>query len=158
MSSTSKPKDANAPVDSFDAWAEAATHTILCPSGVRVGIRIPDLAALIEGGELPQHLLDAALKAAGQTPSGDEKKVTVEDVKREMEFTNFIVYKTVVKPDISLEQAARIPAEDKELIASIALRLRDYDAEYAHIGGLDTSEKFRRFRRLGEFDTSVEGL
>lgn len=151
-------KDPNAPLDTFDAWEEAAFHTILCPSGVRVGIRIPDLAALIEGGDLPQHLLDAALKAAGQTSSADQKEITVDDVRRELEFTNFLVAKTVVKPDISIEQAAKIPAEDKELIAQIALRLRDYDAEYAHIGGLDTSEKYRRFRRLGEFDSSVEGL
>jgi len=149
--------DPNAPVETLDAWFDAGFHTVVCPTGTRVGIRIPDLAAIIEGGELPQHLLDAALSAASQQATPESEGVTVEDIKREMEFTNFLVSKTVVKPEVTAEQASRIPTEDKEMIASIALRLRDLDAEGSHISGLDKSEKFRRFRGLGEFEPTVEG-
>lgn len=148
----------NSPVESLDQWVSAGFHTVMCPSGIRVGIRIPDLAALIEGGELPQHLLDAALMAAGQRGPAEDKEIDVEDIKREREFTNFLVSTTVVKPEITPEQAATLPVEDREMIAAIALRMRVFDAEGSHIGGLDSSEKFRRFHKLGEFESPLEGL
>lgn len=151
-------KQDNNLVDSVDAWADLASHSVVCPTGARVTIKIPDLAGIIEGGELPQNLLDAALAAAGsQTDDDKKKKVTVEDIKRDRQFTHFLVAKTLVAPSVTPEQAERIPVEDKEMIAAIALRLRDLDAEGSHISGLEKSEKFRRFRGLGEFEPTVEG-
>jgi hypothetical protein len=145
-------------VKNLDAWSNSGYHEVVCPSTVVVGIRIPDLAAIIEGGELPQHLVDAALKAAGATSAvSDAPEITVEDIKREREFTNFLVAKTVEEPALTPEDVSRIPVEDKEMIAAIALRLRDLDAEGSHISGLDKSEKFRKFRGLGEFEPTVEG-
>lgn len=144
-------------VDSLDAWNSAGVHNILCPSGVRVDIRIPDLAALIEGGDLPQHLLDAALGVANKLARGEQPKPSKDMVAKEREFNDFLVATTVVKPKLTIDQAAQVPFEDKELIVAIATRQRDMDAEYEQIGGLTKSEKYRRFRKLGEFDPALEG-
>ena len=149
--------EARKPTRSLSAWSKAAVHTITLPSSTVVEIRIPDLAGLIEGGELPQHLLSAALKAAGNQAAGEESEITVEDIRREREFTNFLVAKTVVSPELTPETATQVPTEDREMIAAIALRLRDLDAEGSHISGLDSSEKFRKFRGLGEFEPTLEG-
>jgi hypothetical protein len=137
------------------AWKKAAQHDVLCPSGVIVGIRIPDLPALVETGDIPQHLLDAALGAASagesQTPSKDM-------IVQQREFTDLVVGLTVVEPKLTEADIVSIPYEDKDFIVAIATRQRDLDAEGKHIAGLDKSERFRRFRRLGEFDETVEGL
>lgn len=136
-------------------WTEAAQHYPLLPSGVRVGIRIPDLPAMIETGEIPQHLLDAALGVAN---TGEDAKPTKELIIQQREFTDLLVQKSVVEPALSDEDVKKVPFEDKEMIVAFATRQRDIDAEGAHIAGLDTSSKFRRFRRLGEFDSDVAGL
>ena len=135
------------------AWKKAASHYPLLPSGVRVGIRIPDLPALIETGQIPQHLLEVALGVA----AGDTKP-SVDLVKSQREFTDKVVQLTVVEPKLTDEDLAEIPFEDKDFIVAVATRQRDLDAEGEHLAGLTKSEKFRRFRRLGEFDEDVAGL
>lgn len=144
-------------VKSVQDWVKAGSHEILCPSGTRIKIRIPDLAAIIEGGDLPQHLIDAALGVANKLSRGEAQKPTKELIAQEREFTDYLVAKTVVEPDLTPEQAREVPYEDKDMIVSIATRQRDLDAEGEHISGLTKSEKFRRFRGLGEFNSSVEG-
>lgn len=138
---------------SLDQWVAAAEHYPLLPSGVRVGIRIPDLAALIEAGEIPQHLIETALGVIN-----DDVKPSVEMVKQQKEFTDVVVLKTVIEPKLSPDDVSKIPTEDKDMIVAWATRARDLDAEGEHIAGLTKSEKFRRFRGLGEFDTDVAGL
>lgn len=136
------------------AWKKAASHYPLLPSGVRVGIRIPDLPALIEAGQIPQHLLDVALGIA----AGEDEKPSVELIKTQREFTDKLVQLTVVEPTLSEDDLKEIPFEDKDFIVSVATRQRDLDAEGEHLAGLTKSDKFRRFRRLGEFDSDVAGL
>lgn len=137
-------------------WAKKADHEILCPSGARVKIRIPDLAAIIEGGDLPQHLLDAALGVANKLSRGEPERPTKELIAQEREFTDFLVATTVTEPKLTPDDARGVPYEDKEMIIAIATRQRDLDAEGEHIAGLTKSEKFRRFRGLGEFNASLE--
>jgi hypothetical protein len=144
-------------VEGIDDWGKIGEHEVLCPSGAKVTIRIPDLAAVIESGELPQHLLDAALGVAAKITKGKQQEPTKELIAKEREFTDFLVALTVIKPDLTPDQARRVPYEDKEMIVAIATRQRDMDAGYNHIAGLDRSEKFRRFRRIGEFDPALEG-
>jgi hypothetical protein len=139
---------------SLSAWKKAASHYPLLPSGVRVGIRIPDLPALIEAGQIPQHLLDVALGLA----SGEDQKPSIELVKSQREFTDTLVALTVVEPKLSEADLAEIPFEDKDFIVAVATRQRDLDAEGEHLAGLTKSEKFRKFRRLGEFDEDVASL
>lgn len=135
-------------------WKKAAVHNVLLPSGVRVEIKIPDLPSLIETGQFPQHLLDAAI---GLAAKGDSGIATREDVVKQREFTDKVVELTVVNPKLSAEDIAEIPFEDKEMLVALATRARDLDAEGEHIAGLTNSEKFRRFRGLGGVDSDVEG-
>lgn len=134
-------------------WKKAAVHYPLCPSGVRIGIRIPDLPALIEAGEIPQHLLELALGAA----TGKQPEPSVELAKQLREYTDALTMRTVVDPVLKEADLVDIPYEDKEFIVAVATRQRDIDAEGEHIAGLSKSERFRRFRGLGEFDPTLEG-
>jgi hypothetical protein len=137
-------------------WKKAGLHYPLLPSGERVGIRIPDLAQMIESGDIPQHLLDAALEAAQPNPNPEPP--TKEKILQQHEWTKALVLMSVVEPKLSDSDYKDIPTEDKEFIVAIATRARDLDAEGEHIAGLTKSEKFRRFRGLGEFDPALEGL
>ncbi len=139
---------------SIAAWKKAAVHYPLCPSGVRVGIRVPDLPKMIEAGDIPQHLLEVAI---GVAVSGETVKPTVELITQQREFTDILVKLVVVDPPLKETDLPDVPYEDKEFLVSLATRQRDVDAEGEHIGGLSTSERFRRFRGLGEFDPTLEG-
>lgn len=134
-------------------WVKNAVHYPVLPSGSVVGMVVPDLPALIEAGDIPNDLLDAAIEAAGspqdQTPS---KELIV----KKRQFSDLVTCIAVVEPKITEEDAAKVPYEDKEMIVAIATRQRDLDAEGNHIAGLDKSEKFRKFRRLGEFDPLLD--
>ena len=146
------PKTAPKTALTADAWIQSKFHEPLLPSGSRPKIVIPDLPRLLETGEIPQHLLEAA---SGLAAGG---KLTLDQVKNTREFTDKIVEVTVVEPKLTPEEILKIPFEDKDMIVSLATRQRDLDAEGEHLAGLTTSEKFRKFRRLGEFDEDVAGL
>lgn len=135
-------------------WKKSRDHEVLCPSGSRIVIRIPDLPALIEAGSIPQHLLDAALGVAGNP----DTKPTLDLIKQQREFTDVLTSLTVVEPKLTESDIPEIPFEDKEFIVAIATRQRDLDAEGEHISGLSKSEKWRRFRGVGEFSSDVESL
>lgn len=151
-----QPKAVNA-----SGWKKAAVHTIRCPSGVFVDIRIPDLAALIEAGQIPQHLLQAALGVAQTDPEKGDRELTIEEMTKsaaeEREFRDTLVSLSVVTPPLKVDEVGPLPTEDKEFLVAVATRNRDMDAEGEHIGGLMKSEKFRRFRELGEFKPTLEG-
>lgn len=133
-------------------WKKSAVHYPLLPSGTRIGLKIPDLPALIEAGQIPQHLLDAAIGVAGgTTPDAPTKEL----IAQQREFTDLVVQISVVDPKLTDADVKDVPYEDKELIVSLATRQRDLDAEGEHIAGLSTSEKFRRFRGLGEFNSPL---
>jgi hypothetical protein len=151
--------NANVKPTTTRGWRKAAFHTILLPSGEYVEIRIPDLPALIEAGHIPQNLLDAALRVAGS--SGQNQTPSKDLIVQQREFTDILVTKMVVSPKLTpedLDPETGIPYEDKELLVEIGTRQRDLDAEGSHIAGLEKSEKFRRFRRLGEFDPALACL
>lgn len=139
---------------SLSGWKKAAVHTILLPSNVRVELKVPDLPALIEAGQIPQHLLDAALGVVGE---GEAKTPTKELIVQEREFTDKLVALSVVKPKVTEEDAGDLPYEDKEMIVAIATRRRDLDAEGEHIAGLTKSAKFRKFRDLDNEYAPLEG-
>jgi hypothetical protein len=155
--------EANKPV-SLSAWKKAATHYPLLPSGARVGIRVPDLPRMIETGQIPQHLLEAAVGAVKSQRLADDDKdeeltpeKIVKNSKEEREFTDCITLMTVVEPKLTEADIVEIPFEDRQFIVAIATRVRDLDAEGEHLAGLTKSEKFRKFRGLGEFEPSLEG-
>lgn len=138
---------------SVEGWGKAKTHVITLPSGYEVEVEIPDLPKMIKTGQLPNHLIDAALGAVE-----GKAKVTREFVIEQSEFVNQIVSITVVDPVVTPEQVLDLPVEDRELIAEIATRQRDLDALGHHIGGLHTNEDFRNFRGLVSGGEDLAGL
>lgn len=141
------------------AWKKNAIHTVMLPSASVIKIKLPDLPALIEAGNIPAPLMNTALATAKQVNDGEVPETTVDDIIKEREFTDIIVQHTVVEPKLDEADLADIPAEDKTMIVEFATRVRDLDAEMRHIGGLDkVSERFRQVRGLTSFDSLVEDV
>jgi hypothetical protein len=135
-------------------WKKAAKHYPLLPSGVRVGIKLPDLPAMIETGELPQDLIDAAIGYAnGRAPEEPDTA----SVGKDRRFRDELVKATVVEPKLTDEDVKDIPIEDKDLLVAFALRREDMDAEGEHLAGLTKSEKFRTFRGIDGLDSLFAG-
>jgi len=157
--------------NSKEQWKGRAIHPITLPSGAEVDIRLPDLAQMIKGGQIPNELLDVAQKVGAgvsigealspeQPKDGEEKKdgVSKELIGQITEFHAFLVAATVVEPAITQEEVltpGAIPAEDIAVIVQFALRERDFDAVGHHLGGLETVPEFRQFRGL---DASVADI
>lgn len=131
----------------LSAWKKAKVHTVTLASGAVIDIKIPNLPELVSAGEFPNHLVETAINVA----SG-EAKVTAEEIKSQAEFYRNLVTKTVVAPELSLEDVKELPFEDIELISALATRQRDVDALGHHIAGLDKSEDWRRFRGIDYLD------
>lgn len=160
MTDTQKEPEAAPKAVSLAGWKKAAVHTICTPSNVYVEIKIPDLPALIEAGDIPQHLLDTALgvaRAQANVEEPDPDKIR-ELIAHQREFTDTLTSLMVVSPKLTVEEAHDLPYEDREMLVAIGTRQRDLDALGDHIAGLTKSEKFRKFRELGEFRPTLEGL
>lgn len=147
---------------SASAWMKQAFHLVTLPSGAVVKIRIPDIAALIKTGEIPQALLGEAIAAAkGMGQDTEPKAPTAEEMSREVEFKNLVIKATVVEPEITdalLEPKTGMPAEDKDMLVEFAMRQTEFDAIGNQIAGLHTSAQYRKFRGLGGLYEDVEGL
>jgi hypothetical protein len=143
------PETTGRKVTSKTAWAKARQHTVMCPSGVEVDIVVPNLPALIKAGRVPNALLDAAIGA------GPDTEISEEMVKQQADFYHFLVSETVVTPKVEPHEVSDLPYEDVEMLVSIALRQRDMDAAYRHIGGLDKVASFRTFRERARRDSSL---
>lgn len=134
------------------AWAKAKVHTITLPSGFEVDVQVPNMPLLIKTGQIPNHLIEAALGAM------QAEEITREMVEQQAEFYEKLVALTVVDPVIAEEDVADLPFEDVDLIVEIATRQRDVDALGRHLGGLHKSEEWKTFRRGDSLDPDVEGL
>lgn len=145
-------RDEGRKVKSVDAWVKAKFHTVMCPSGVEVEIVIPNLPAMIKAGRIPNALLDAAIGA------GPDTEVSREMVEQQADFFHFLVAETVVSPKLDPSQVSTLPYEDVEMLVSLALRQRDMDAAYRHIGGLDKVASFRNFRERARRGSSVDDV
>jgi hypothetical protein len=126
-------------------WKKAKTHTITLPSASVVEIEIPDLPALVKAGQIPNELVDMAIKVAQ-----GKKEVTREDIVQQADFYNKLCAISVKSPVVSEEDFANggIPFEDKEMIVELATRQRDIDAVGHHIAGLESVKEWRNFRGL----------
>lgn len=130
------------------AWKKAALHEdITLPSGTKVDIKLPNIPKLIEAGEIPSALVQAAAEAAAE---GGTRNLTIgeELMKNHADFTRKIIPRTLVTPEVTEEEVGDLPYEDQEFLVELATRNRDFDAVGKHIGGLHTQDEFRRFRGL----------
>lgn len=125
------------------AWKARATHAnVVLPSGAIVSIKIPDMSALIEAGEIPNELVDLVSAAAesGSTPQPD-------DIARLREVQEKVIAATVTDPKLTIEDVRDIPEEDKGFLQEIAFRQRDVDMIGRSIAGLEAIEKYATFRK-----------
>lgn len=138
---------------SLSAWKKGATHFVTLPSGAQVKIKVPNLPALIKGGQLPNELVEIAIRS--QQLYGNLDEVKLDDIKAQAEFYDYLVLQTVVEPKLAAEDLNTIPFPDIEMIVELATRARDVDAVGHHIGGLEATAAWRKFRGLTSGD---EGL
>jgi hypothetical protein len=130
---------------SLAQWKKNKTHTITLPSATVVEIEVPDLPGLVKTGQIPNELVDMAIKVAA-----GKREVTREDIVQQADFFNKLCVLTVKSPAVTEEDFASgaIPFEDKEMLVEIATRQRDLDAVGHHIAGLESVKEWRNFRGL----------
>lgn len=154
---TKRSRSANG-VASLEQWSGAAIHEITCPSGTRVKIKLPDLEGMLAGDALPEHLRAVAFKEVadeirgitqqnGEEPASPE--INPEIVKKGVELRDWIVVATVVEPQLTMADLPSVPAEDRTMISSLAMRELDTDARGVTLGVAPLS-RFRIFREIHE--------
>ncbi len=154
---TATPKsDSGKPASSKSAWFANAVHKgITLPSGTVVDIKIPNLPALVKGGQLPNELL--AIAAEGEPDAGSD--LSPKEVFEKMdELDRFLIPTTVINPQITAEEVSSLPTEDVDTIRAFALRKRDTDTVGHHLAGLEKVASFRKFRGLDSPDSPVLGV
>lgn len=135
-------------------WKKAGVHTVTLPSGVVVNIRIPNLAQMAQSGELDNDLLQYAVPSLPTNPDDEptpEQKQ--ENLTKLANFHQWLVSKTLVDPKLSPEEVKdTVPTPDLEVLVELASRRRDMDVKGHHIGGLEVSADFRKFRGIESGD------
>lgn len=135
-----------------DTWKSAKRHPVTLPSSFEVEIEIPNLPSLVKSGQLPNELVAEALNTI------NTGRLTPEVIANEAEFYNKLVALTVKEPEVTEADVPELPFEDVVLIVELATRQRDLDAVGHHIGGLERSAEWRKFRGLDYGDEDVAGL
>lgn len=126
-------------------WKARKRHEgVTLPSGMEVTIEVPNLFEMLRGGSVPNNLVKMASKAQA-TPGGADG-LSVEQVKESTDFLRWLVSITVKEPEITEEDVPDIPMEDLDMILSFAMRDDDVDAVGHQLSGMETSEKWRKFR------------
>ncbi len=165
---------------SLSAWQARGEHTITCPSGQRLKIRIPGIGTLLEKGDLPEDLLDLALLeltsdggAAGalaaefSSGNGDKTKA-LERIRQFGEFQRHLVsfavkavetapneWEAVTLTPESMTDGS-LPEDDLALVAEIVQRLRAHDAKGVRIG-VEPLDRWAMFREAHACKDDCEG-
>lgn len=141
------------------AWKKAGVHTVTLPSGVKVDIRIPNLAQMAKAGELDNALIQYAVPSLAEVDV-DDKEPTPEEKKENLtklaNFHAWLVSHTLVEPKLPPEEVAEtVPTPDLEVLVELASRRRDMDVVGHHIGGLEGSAEFRKFRGIDSGESDI---
>lgn len=160
-------------VVSKGSWISASVHQITLPSGARVKVQMPDLSRLIRSDLLPEDLRAAALRRAfddlevappldpnvGNDPEKMQKALEERFAmaKQLVQFLDFLLTEMMVEPKLSMEEVAKIPGEDRDMLIAIAQRERNTDARGVRLG-VAPLNAFHEFRELhGCVDREPEG-
>lgn len=149
--SKSARSNGSAPVTTAAAWIKRATHTVHCPTGAVVKMKIPDLAALMASEAVPENLRGAALlELAGGLANLERDtqgipKVSNDVLKGEADLRYWLVEQAVIDPPLTNEQVRDIPSEDRDMIVAIAQRQQDVDALGIKIG-LEPVSRYEKWR------------
>jgi hypothetical protein len=140
-------------------WKKAKTHTVTLPSGVEVGIQIPNLAKLAKGGDLPNDLIQHAApspEVPGTAPEPLTEEERIKNLSTLAEFQSWLVSIMLVEPKLSPDEVLDVvPTPDLEVLVELASRRRDMDVVGHHIGGLEVSADFRRFRGIDDGESDL---
>ena len=169
MSTTARRKTAGSSAASLSAWQRRAVHSITCPSGQKVKIRIPGIATLLEHGDLPEDLFLIATAELTDTVTGPgidgpsvipgsvqwvakaDQAEQLERIKTFAAFQRQLVAAALVEPALSYEEiseavlAGTLPEDDLAMIAEIVQRLRFRDAQGVRVG-VEPLDRWARFR------------
>ena len=159
------------PSPSLSVWQARSVHTITCPSGQRIRIRIPGIATLLEHGDLPDDLTEIALlelsavngatgelaqQLASSSTNGNRAEI-LERVRQYGQFQRELVRAAVVAvesapnewQDVTLSMddigGGSLPEDDLALVAEIVQRLRATDARGVKIG-VEPLDRWATFR------------
>lgn len=147
------------------AWAQRSVHTVTCPSGAVVRIRIPDLSMLLAQDAVPDRLRAVALQKVSEafaealrTPVADPAEgeepsaptLDVEALKELAELHQWLVTQMLVEPELTLEDLEgpveeRPPGDDLTMLVQIASRERHTDARGVVLG-VEPLSRWERFR------------
>jgi hypothetical protein len=134
------------------AWKAQAVHKgVVLPSGAVIAVKVPNLAALAQAGEIPNELVDIATTSANA--GGDE--IPADALEKLAKLQDYLVAVTVVEPKITQEDVKDLPTEDITFITEIAYRQRDIDAVGNSISGLDRVSKYATFRDNHDGDEAL---
>jgi hypothetical protein len=140
-------------------WKKAKVHTVTLPSGVQVEIIIPNLAKMAKGGELPNDLIKHAAPeplAPGAEPTPPNEAERLENLKTLAEFQSWLVSSMLVSPKLDPDEVLDVvPTPDLEVLVELASRRRDMDVVGHHIGGLEVSAEWRKFRGIDVGDADL---
>lgn len=179
---TSTTPTAIAPPSSLAGWQRRSLHTVTCPSGQRLRIRLPGIPTLLEHGDLPDDLIEIALLevsrrdgAAGAiaeeiSEMGDDQAAA--KLERLAEFARFqkqLVCAAIQEiesddrweqVELTPERLDGLPEDDLAMVAEIVQRLRGSDARGVRIGvePLDRWARFRDHHSCGEGCEACEAL
>jgi len=165
---------------SLSAWQARAVHTITCPSGQRLKIRIPGIGTLLEKGDLPDDLLEIALLeltteggatavlATELTSENGDRSKALERIAHYGEFQRHLVCSAVeaietapgVFEPLTLTAddllSGSLPEDDLALVAEIVQRLRVHDARGVRIG-VEPLDRWATFREVHHCTEDCEG-
>lgn len=156
MTRTASP---TSPPRSLAGWQAKSLHTVTCPSGQRVRIRILGLGTILQHGDLPEDLIDIALielSSEGGAAAAIAKDIVDDEIseaqkeralKRLGEFGSLMRHLAItaieeieVAPDewepirLTMDDIDSLPEDDLAMVAEIVQRLRGVDAKGVTIG------------------------
>lgn len=150
--STTSPTLSEPRSSSLADWRKAAAHTIQLPSSTWVKIRIPDLSTLVARNLVPDTLkriaAQAFLRDVKLETGVEEAPLNIETLGQLADLNYWLVSWMLVEPEVSAEDVRDLPAEDLELLVSIAQRETDVDARGVPLGVVPLA----RFRGAGVDD------
>lgn len=137
-------------------WKKKAVHSnVVLPSGAVISVKVPNIAALAQSGEIPNELVDIATATSNMASPED---IPADALEKLAKLQNYLIALTVVEPSITEDDVKDLPAEDIPFITDIAYRQRDIDAVGRSIAGLDRVGKYARFRDDDDRDEALLDL
>lgn len=134
-----------------DLKDRALHKDVVLPSGAIVDIRLPNLPLMVKSGSIPNKLVDAALEQR------QAESITKEMIEESWDYTEFIIPKILVSPEISEDDVRDLDTADIELLLALSARHTDMDAIGRQLGGLETQASFREFRAEQDLRAALGG-